>query len=392
MPACLFTLRPLRALLAVMAFAAVLVGCGEESAAPATSFCSEGQVVCKGNYTATCAGGTAWTLGFCGSEKYCAAGVCQPVLCKKGKRSCDGKDVLECPPNGDSVATKVATCAKNEQCDDGVCKPATCSEGDVLCGAQSAFVCGSGVWQKNLCGDTQLCSVSGKGCVARTCEPETVQCKSDRVAQTCSKDGTVWVDQSCAGSCQAGICVPKLASSSSKDASTGDAPVGTSDGISIGTGDTLVKPPKDAELEAPDVFKVVFSKTKNPGPEAQTLDMTFVSGSYLSGLSALQISGDDTSLNKIELMVVPIDDLATGAFTTAGGEAPETMVVMNDATFVPTEDAQWLWSAEEYEIYIDEFGEPDGGRIKGTFSAVLVNALDGSKAYLLDGQFDVARK
>jgi len=66
--------------------------------------------------------------------------------------------------------------------------------------------------------------------------------------------------------------------------------------------------------------------------------------------------------------------------------------VMNDATFVPTEDAQWLWSAEEYEIYIDEFGGQDGGRIKGTFSAVLVNALDGSKAYLLDGQFDVARK
>jgi hypothetical protein len=192
--------------------------------------------------------------------------------------------------------------------------------------------------------------------------------------------------------CQGGLCVPKLATSTSKDAgSTTDAPIGTSDGINTGTGDTLVKPPKDIDLEEPDSFTVTFSLTKTAGPEAKTLDMTFASASYLVNLKSVQISGDDTSLNKIELQLAPLDEYYTGDITTAGGEGPDTQILMNDATFVPTQDAQWLYGAEEYEVYIEEFGDV-GGRIKGTFSATLVSSVDGSKAYLLDGKFDVARK
>jgi hypothetical protein len=369
-------------------------GCGEEEKAsgPATSFCTDGQKVCKGNYVATCASaGTAYTVEFCGSGAYCKAGKCEPTVCPKGNVKCsdDKKSVLQCAADGSSDYSKVATCKSNEACQDGVCIRKTCNEGEAWCGATTLFLCSNGLKQETICGSDQICSVSDKKCVARTCEPDKAVCKDSKTSQLCSASGSAWQDVACPSGqgCFDGICHPVIASG--KDAGSTDATVGeVSDGVVIGTGDVLIKPPKDIVTELPNIFKVTFSKTKTPGAGDPEIVFDFPSAIYLPTLQMLQISGDK-DLYKLEIQIAKVEEFATGLFTTLEGQAADTLVQINDGT--QPQGVDWVWGSTDYEIEITEFGD-SGGRIKGTINCEMVNLLDKkTKAWLVGGEFDIGR-
>lgn len=396
--------RLLRILLtAVVALCAA--ACGNEtppaSTKPVEKFCTEGAKVCQGNYVATCVeGGKAYQLAFCGGSKFCSNGVCENVLCPKGKLSCGGPknlDVMKCPDDGASDATKVETCTK--ACKDGACLPEPCKKDEARCGASSLFVCTSGVWQETACTGDQICDTTQKACIARTCAPETKQCKDGKTAQTCSTKGDTWVNNACSAgqACYSGVCHAEVvgkspdgttdAGSTSQDTSS---PGGSDASVSTDAPGFLDIPKKEVILQAPDTFKVILSETKQPAPgtEPKSFDATVF---YSDSIKALQVSGDK-DLFKIEISVGPIEEFTTGTFTALGGEAGESAIRMNDGTTDQTK-IQWKYESVDYTVTIDEFGEA-GGRIKGKFSGEMLDATDPAKKkklYLIDGVFDVAR-
>lgn len=385
-----------------------MANCAKEPVAapagPPTTFCKDGDRVCKGNYSATCTGGgTAYALTFCG-DKTCQGGECRDTLCPKNQLTCDGQTaVLKCPADGMTSATtsqKCKTSSPAEKCSDGACLPNACHGGDatkkadVKCGDKTLFVCTKGVWVQTACGSVQFCDTATAACINRVCTPTAQQCKDAKVAQVCDDRGAGWVDQVCAATegCYDGVCRITLASSgNAKDASTGgsqDAAVGeVSDSVAVGTGDTLVKPPKDIDFGIPDVFKVTISAGKTPTAEEKELNLDFPSASYLPVLKALQISGNKDNL-LVEIQLGAVEDFQTGTFSTAGGEAGDTKVGMSDGT--GRAGGAHPWQAVEYDIEIITF-EDAGGRIVGKFSAELLNSSTKKKAYLTNGTFDIKR-
>ncbi len=387
--------RTASAALGFLAAFALIGGCSEEekAAGPAKSFCTDGQKVCKGNYVATCASaGTAYTVEFCGSGAYCSGGACKPVICPKANVKCseDKKSVLQCALDGSTDYAKIATCKTTETCKDGTCVGKTCKEGEAVCGSTTLFVCTNGLPKETVCGSDQLCSVTAKACQPRTCDAEKAVCKDAKTAQVCSLNGSAWKDQPCTAGqgCFDGLCHPIIAGSSDAG-SGGDAVVGeVSDGVNVGTGDVLVKPPKDIVTEAPNVFKVTFSKTKVPGAGDPEIVADFPSVLYLPSLQMLQISGDK-ELYKVEIQLAKVEEFATGPFTTVDAQAPDTLIQINDGT--QPQGVDWVWGSADYEIEITEFGD-SGGRVKGTFSAEMINLIDKkTKAWLTGGSFDIAR-
>lgn len=383
---------------------ALALACGSKEpvkpAGPPATFCKDGEQVCKGNYLATCTGGgTAYSLLFCGASKTCSGGKCADTVCAKGQVTCDGKTaVLKCPDDGLTAPATLQKCKTSnpaESCNDGACLPNTCNNGDVRCGDKTLFTCTQGVWVQTTCGSSQFCDTAGKKCSDRLCTPTEAKCKDSKTAQTCTSTGGGWTDKACAANegCYDGVCHVTVASAAgSKDSSvtgTPDAPAGeTSDSVSIGTGDTLVKPKKDIDVGVPDVFKVTFSKTKTPGAGDPEIKMDFPAANFLPVLKSLQISGDK-DLYKVEIDLGPVEEFQTGTFSTVGAEAGDTKIYINDGSQDQTK-VQWLYAATDYDIEITAF-EDVGGRITGKFSAEMVNTVDKSKAYLTNGVFDIKR-
>jgi len=398
-----------RPILPLLALVVAALACSEVKPAPAppTTFCKDGERVCKGNNVAECTGGgKAYKVTFCGA-KSCSGGECKDPVCAKGQLTCTEGAVYRCPDDGLSDAAKIATCKTTnpaEKCNDGVCLPNACIKGDATkpadarCGDKTLFQCITGVWKATTCGSSQYCdTTAGGACKDRACTPTQARCKDAKTAQTCTLNGSGWTDEACASGqrCDDGVCHLDVGGGTVADGgSTGTdasaaAPGDAGDSVSIGTGDTLVKPKKDVTFDAPDVFKVTFSKTKTPGAGDTVIKMDFPAASYLPVLKALQISGDK-DLFKVELQVGPIDDFATGTYSQTGGQAGETKIYANDGTN-DQRRVQWLWAAADYDIELTTF-EDIGGRVQGKFSAELIHTVDKkTKAYLVGGEFDIKR-
>ena len=361
-----------------------------------TTFCSESdKPVCKGNYVATCTGaGTAYKLLFCGENNRCEAGGCVAVICPRGQLTCSGKNVMKCPDDGASEPVKVQTCTTMAGCVSGVCKPNTCKKDDVVCGSSTSFTCQSGVVTESPCSSNQTCSVAAKGCVAEACTPTEAKCKDSTTAQVCNVDALGWTTQACPSGqgCFDGVCHPILADKSVADAgSTKDTATGQADGVIISTGDTLVGPQKDVQFTKPDEFSVTFSKTKTPGASDKPTVLDMPSASYSKFTQILTVSGDK-DLFKIAIQVGKIEEYTTGPFTQVDGQAPDSVIMVNDSSNDQTQ-VQWIWKSADYDMELTEFGDINTGRIVGTFSSDLINTVDKTtKAYLTGGKFDIVHK
>ena len=358
--------------------------------APAT-FCQDGQAVCKGNAVATCKAGTSYDVTPCGESKYCTGGTCKPVVCEKGKLSCDGKNVMACPEDGSADPSVLKTCPN--KCLAGTCV-GNCNDGETMCGWKSLLMCMSGNWSAQACGAGQICDAKQKKCIDRACTPTDQQCTSASARQICSITGDKWQPASCGAGegCFDGVCRTLVKGGEKPDAGTTVKDVATSGGdatVNLDTKGFIDIGKKEIILEQNDLFTVTLSETATPPAGTAPMTFDFSSANYNSISKMLQISGD-SGLNKLEIQIAPIEEFQTGTFTAAGGEAADAKVLMNDGTTDPAK-VQWKYQQADYTINLTAFDDV-GGRIQGTFSAQLIDATDKTKKlYLVDGSFDIKR-
>ncbi len=395
-------------LLAIAAglLALALCGCGNDAniPLPVDTFCSEGAKACEGNYLATCSeGGKAYKLTFCGESRFCSTGSgtaqCKSTKCEKGALSCDGKKVVECPADGSSSESPLQTCGGGHKCLAGTCVAEKCETGDVKCGWRRTLTCNGGAWTVTKCTGKDIC-VGGK-CVARTCTPHEAQCSSATKASICNVGGDGWRTVTCkAGDkCYDGIChrevkggspgaaVADAGGSSSSSSSGGGDAASSSGGVDVPGFLDIGK--KDAGLEAPDMLSVIISETPNPPSGTLPKEFSITSAAFLDVGKMLQVTADE-GLYKFELQLAKVEEFQTGNFSAAGGEAEESVLLMNDGT-TDQNQVQWKYQSTDYSITISDF-EGQGSRVKGTFSAEMGDRTQKGKViYLVDGKFDIRR-
>jgi len=362
------------------------------ASAPST-FCQDGQAVCKGNAVATCKAGTSYDITPCGESKYCTGGACKAVMCEKGKLSCEDKKLLACPEDGSADPSVQQSCPV--KCMAGVCV-GNCKDGDTMCGWKSLLMCNNGSWSPQPCGPYQICDAKQKKCVDRACTPTEQKCTTASARQVCSVTGDKWLPASCAAGegCFDGVCRtlvkggekpdPRIIpTTTGGDSSGGDAKVNLDAKGFIDIGK------KEIILEQNDICKVTLSETATPPAGTEAISFDFSSATYNSVSKMLQITGN-FNLNKLEIQIAPIEEFQTGVFTAQGGEAADAKVLFNDGTNDPSK-TQWKFQHTDFTIDLTAFDDKDG-RIQGTFSAEMVDAEDKTKKlFLLDGSFDIKR-
>lgn len=377
-----------------------LTGCsgGDEgsaaSAGPVETLCKAGEQRCYGNALITCQDDRkGWKVVNCGESKSCAkdgAGfACKAVVCARGSLSCDDKKVTKCPDDGLSEPSAVASCTSGQHCTAGTCVSTKCSDGDKLCGWKAALVCSGGAWKTTKCGADERCDPATAACVKMACTPTVISCADGATSQTCSADGAGQVAKACGGGqvCSDGVCHAKVkgvgdVADAGSDAAS-DVSADSSDG-----GGFLDVPQKDYEFEPLDVL-VIRKATTSPVPAGTPeLSFEFASANFLGVEQMLQITGNK-DLDKIEIAIAPIEEFTTGSLSTLGGEFPNSSINMNDGSNDQSQ-VQWRYQAVEYNVTISEFGDI-GGRVKGTFSAEMHDALQKGNVFFIEGTFDIKR-
>ena len=386
----------LRRLFAFHACLLILTACVSKSTTPPpvdTLCAATDPPRCLGNVSATCAaGGKSYVTTQCGVDKYCEAktGLCVAAVCDKGSSKCVGSDSSEvCSADG-SVKTTV-TCGASEKCLAGVCVPSKCAGTQQKCAWNALLTCTSTAWAKEDCAAGEMCNPAGFKCVARACDGSFTQCKDDSTAAHCSANGDAWVEEPCgAGNgCFDGVCHALVSGTTTDDTGGGNT---DSDAMSVADvgkdgKSTLELPPKDIQLDAPDLFQVVVSQSATAPDGATPMTFSNASAAWLDALGTLQITGAEGT-QKVEIQVAKIGEFATGSFSAVGGEAPDSKLGYDDGTGDVT-GGQFQYNAADYTITIDEFGDV-GGRIKGTFAGQLADK-NGKKVWLIDGKFDIKR-
>ncbi|MCO4760394.1 MAG: hypothetical protein KC502_02745 [Myxococcales bacterium] len=379
-------------------FAAMVVlpmlamGCGgdDPKPSPVTSLCTGTEQKCDGNALLTCADeGKAWTVGWCGESKTCTSSAgnpgCAGVKCERASRSCSGQKVVQCPDDGLEEAAPVETCTSKQHCMAGQCVTTACTAGTKLCGWKTVLSCDGGSWNSVKCKSSERCDPETTACVARTCKPTEAQCAGEKTRAVCNNDGSAWVETACKAAhvCTDGVCHPKLAGAKTPvDGGTITDASGASDAGFIDAGK------KDIQLEAFDKLTVTRSDTPTPGPNATVIDFEFVAAGFSSVTKMVQITGDK-GLNKLEIQIAPTEEFTTGSFTALEAQAEDSAILMNDGGN-DQDKVQWQFQAVDYTLQLTAFDDV-GGRIKGSFSAKMGDALNKGKFIYLQGTFDIKR-
>ncbi len=394
------TLRPTTGATAslLLALATTLtVGCGgEESSkvAEVTTLCSDGEQRCYGNALLTCeASGKAWKVASCGASKTCvkdgAGATCKAVVCAKASLTCDDSKVLKCPDDGLTEATPFASCKPTEHCTFGTCVPTSCTSGDKRCGWNAALSCEGGAWKSQKCANGERCDDTSHTCVAQACVPTAIACVSETKRQTCKVDGSGWVEAACAAGevCNDGVCHAKVkGSGSGSDASGSDATAADASGEDSGG---FLDVQKDEFVFEPLDVLTIYKAAAAPIPAGtKAFEYEFNSANYLSVEQLVQITGN-ANLEKIEISVAPVEEFTTGSTNETEQQWPTSAVKMNDGTN-DSSAVQFRYEAIEYTINIDEFGDV-GGRIKGSFKALMADAIEKGKSMYVEGTFDIKR-
>lgn len=379
---------------------AALVGCGEDPVLePVDSFCTEGAKTCEGNYLATCIdGGKAYKLSFCGESRYCTTSSgtaqCKSTVCEKGALTCDGTKVMSCPNDGAASESQLKTCSAGNKCLGGSCVAESCTDGDKTCGWRRTLVCNGGNWTVTKCTGKKICSKGA--CIDRVCTPHTAKCNSDTEAAVCTVTGDGWSANKCkAGDkCYDGICHREVKGGSAGQPVTDAGSSGGSDGGGSSGGVDVpgfleINEEDSGGLEPPDKLSFIFSDTPNPPSGSLPIEFSISAAQFLDVNKMLQITGDE-GLYKIELQIAKLEEFQTGTYSAAGGEAEETVVLMNDGT-TDQSQVQWKYQSTDYTIKVTDFEAVDG-RIKGTFSGEMGDRVEkGKTKYIVDGKFDIKR-
>ncbi len=393
--------------LCLLSLAPLLAGCGDagpKPPEPVNSFCTVGQLACAGNYIAECvADGKAYKLTFCGESKSCVGGAnpaCKAVICTggKGARTCNGNKVMQCEAAGVEEAYTAATCTDSQTCLAGECLAKTCNKGDKRCGWGSLLECDGASWKATKCGQKEFCDSGKLACLEQQCVPTSVHCASKTVSSTCNIGGDGWKDSTCAAGelCYDGVChreVKGMEPSGANDAgatddSGGDDTVVTKQDIGLPSFKDIGA--KDVKFDEDSSLSVILSETATPPPGAKPIEYEIMAATFLNNESMLQITGD-MNLDKLEIQISPVKEFQTGTFSALGGEAEKSAILANDGSELPG-NLQWRFQSSDYSIKVTKFEDTDG-RVIGTFTGELKDALDKTKVwYMVDGKFSIIRK
>lgn len=382
-------------LLALVALTPAACGGNETSkVAEVTTLCSDGEQRCYGNALLTCeADGKAWKVASCGASKSCvkdgAGATCKAVVCAKASLTCDDSKVLKCPDDGLTDATPFASCKPTEHCTFGTCVPTSCTDGDKRCGWNAALACEGGAWKSQKCASGERCDETSHACVAQACVPTAIACVSESKRQTCKADGSAWVETACAAGeiCEDGVCHAKVkGSTSGQDATSNDSSAADASGEDSGG---FLDVQKDEFVFEPLDVLTIYKSAAAPIPQGtKAFDYEFNSANYLGVEQLVQITGN-ANLEKIEISVAPVEEFTTGSTNETEQQWPTSAVKMNDGTN-DSATVQFRYEAVEYTITLDEFGDV-GGRIKGSFKALMADAIEKGKSMYVEGTFDIKR-
>ena len=385
----------LSAWLVALSFGLAACGGDDKDTGPVKSLCSDGEQRCYDNALLTCGPeGKSWTVGWCGESKTCTtdsgSAGCQGVKCERGARICDEKKVLQCPEDGLDEPSTAETCKSGQHCMFGQCVTTACEAGTKLCGWKAVLSCDGGSWNSVKCKSGERCDAETVTCVAQTCAPTSLKCVNETTRATCNIDGSQWTERKCAAGevCNDGVCHPKVAGVQTEVDAGGrsEADGGATDAGGSGFIDAGTKP--EVVLEPFDTLKITLSETPTPGPGAQVVEFGFSSASFSSVNKMLQITGDE-GLYKLEIQLAPVEEFTTGTFTALEAQAEDTAILMNDGSNDQNQ-VQWQFQAVDYTLDITGFDDI-GGRIKGTFSAKLGDAINKGKFLYAEGNFDIKR-
>ncbi|HAN30986.1 MAG TPA: hypothetical protein DCQ06_05260 [Myxococcales bacterium] len=374
----------------------ILSACGgdDKDTGPVKSLCSDDEQRCYDNALLTCGPeGKSWTVGWCGQSKTCTtdngSAGCKAVKCERNARICDGKKVLQCPADGLDEPSTVESCKSGQHCMFGQCVTTACEAGTKLCGWRAVLSCNGGSWESVKCKADQRCDPDSVTCVDQVCAPTSLKCVDNKARATCSDDGSEWIGRNCAAGqvCNDGVCHSEVQGVTQQtDANSGEPDDATSDAGASGFIDVGTKP--EVVLEPFDSMKITISETPTPGPGAKVLEFGFSSANFLSVNKMLQISGDE-GLYKLEIQLAPVEDFTTGTFTALEAQAEDTAILMNDGSNDQNQ-VQWQFQAVDYTLDITAFDDV-GGRIKGTLSAKMGDAINKGQFLYIEGSFDIKR-
>lgn len=174
-----------------------------------TEVCQPSALYCEGNSVYQCAAdGSSSTLKqFCGEGAVCQNGGCAPLLCAPGKPACTNNKPATCNATGTGYVSIQASCPADKPCvaETGQCKSVVCGDGlcesieqsscSADCGCPPPYTmpgtnpgCSGSLDKSYLNALASSSSASkgfddvirnctlNKGCLAKTCESEKVDC------------------------------------------------------------------------------------------------------------------------------------------------------------------------------------------------------------------------
>ncbi len=343
----------LRRLLALLPCLVLAVGCAKTTTpGPVDSLCTDGTFQCFGNVSAACAaGGKSYNVTQCGTDKFCNAttGKCEATVCEKGSSKCAGSDSSNVC-NADGSAVTVKTCLASEKCMAGICVSNSCGGTQQKCGWNAVLTCTAKAWGLQNCKADEMCDPATFACKARACDGSTTQCSDDKATVAiCSPTGDAWQTQACSAgqACFDGICHALVNGTTVEDTGSSSTDGDAVSGNDAKDGKTLLElPPKDIQLDAPDLFQCVISEAATAPDGATPMVFSNASAAWLDSLGTLQITGAEGT-QKVEIQVAKITEFATGSFTAVGGEAPDSLIGYSDGTGAP---GKFQYQAADYTI------------------------------------------
>jgi hypothetical protein len=371
------------------------------------TLCAPGETACRadGHFAVTCEdGGKAWAIHACATGTYCTGGECVPTSCAPGARVCAGaSEYKTCDPLGSGFGPNTA-CDADLTCVFGECLKASCFAGEGGCGSASLISCstsGAG-WEQTPCGDEEHCEqAEGKAptCVTNMCKPFSRQCDGAASWRGCDAQGVIAAASvACDGgeSCLSGLCVPIVCEPAD------DADVAITDVIEdvevdlhslwdiseTDDADTALADVEIPPLDPPDSGKLMLDG------ERFEFEMN-LSAKYVANEEILSIAMNElvgTLQYQLEILVRPIPEYSVGEWSSDDPSEVGVDIRLNDGTGeAGAGPDSWKYQSASYAVEINEFG-PVGGRVKGSFSAILKDATGGPDLTLTNGSFNIKRK
>lgn len=290
---------------ALVLMALLAAGCGGRT--PSETACEPGENLCFDDPTRVlvcAADGSGFEVELCPTGSLCFDGVCAPMVCVPGSRSCEGDGVATCLEDGSGWGEAEA-CGESERCSEGACGPRACAEGELRCGeggsVEGCAADGSGWLVVSECPAGTSCVDAV--CLPDPCEPGDTECGRTTLFE-CTEDG--WQARPCGEgeACVFDRCVECVSDS------------GCEPGESCVEGACVASPPRIVTEELPAASAgSAYSATLEAVSGLPPYTWSIVSGALPAGITLSpegQVAGTPAAAGVAE-MTVRVEDAIAAA-------------------------------------------------------------------------------